>query len=233
MGGPIDEDELRVSTERWGVAGLVLILLLALVFPLYRVYEPARRAEARVVLETDLAFVGADLYEAQCSACHGLDGTGGLAAALATTQFLDSVDNRQIQQLIALGVPGSEMVGYGQDNGGPLTQVQVRSIAVYLRSLEEGAADNPAWRWPMAQQGLTGREVYLMGCARCHGAQLEGTDSGPDLGIGSDAADDSDSRLARRIRDGEDEMPRFGRILEEEQINELIAYLREAQGQES
>lgn len=220
---------LRQATSRWSSVGLVLVMLMALVFPAYRWYEPVRRADAHVQLDRDLAVVGSDLYDAQCTSCHGNAGRGGLAPALASTQFLGSVDNRQVEQLIALGVPGSEMVAYGQDNGGPLTHVQIRALALYLRSLEEDAVDNPAWRWPMAQEGLTGREVFLMGCARCHGANLEGTEDAPDLGKGSEAVDESDARLAKRIRDGKDEMPRFGQVLNESQIEALVAYLRETQ----
>lgn len=230
MKAPEHDEVLWRSTARWSSVGLVLIVLMALAFPAYRWFEPARRAEARVQLDTDLAVVGADLYDAQCTSCHGAGGRGGLAPALGSQQFLGSVDNRQIEQLIALGVPGSEMVGYGQDNGGPMTYVQIRAIAIYLRSLEEDATDNPAWRWPMAQEGLTGREVFLMGCARCHGTNLEGTEEAPDLGRGSEAADDSDARLAKRIREGTDDMPRFGHVLSPDQIEELVVYLREVQG---
>ncbi len=44
------------------------------------------------------------------------------------------------------------------------------------------------------------------------------------------AVEDSDTRLARRIREGKDEMPRFGSVLTEEQIGLIVSYLREVQG---
>ncbi|MFQ5554302.1 MAG: c-type cytochrome [Acidimicrobiia bacterium] len=220
---------LEVSTNRWMASGLVLLALFVAVFPIYRSYEPGRREDTRVKQQASLALQGAEIYDVNCASCHGVEGRGGIAPALATTQFLDAVDQDQIVQLISLGVPGSEMVAYSLDNGGPLTAEQVRAIAVFLRSLEEEAADNPSWRYPLAAEGLTAREIYLLGCSRCHGVNLEGTEDFPGLGAGSDAEEESDSRLARRIREGKDEMPSFGGTLGDEQIQLLVDYLREVQ----
>ncbi|MDP3985070.1 MAG: c-type cytochrome [Acidimicrobiia bacterium] len=226
------DHELGPSTERWMKAGLVLMAAFVLAFPFYRLYEPERRTVAREELQVSLAAVGANLFSDNCSSCHGINGRGGLAPALATHQFLDSANNRQIEQLISIGIPGSEMVAYGFDNGGPLTSEQVHALATYLRSLEDVAADNPNWRQPLAAGDLSGREIFLLGCSRCHGANLEGTDDAPDLGPGSDAAEDSDARLIRQIRDGGDEMPRFGTVLTEEQMQLIVDYLREEQSRE-
>lgn len=223
------DHELDPSTERWMMVGLVLMVAFVLIFPFYRWYEPERRVAAREGLQVSLTAVGADLYTDSCASCHGIEGRGGFAPALATHQFLDSASNRQIEQLISIGIPGSEMVAYSLDSGGPLTSEQVRALTTYLRSLEETAADNPSWRQPLAAEGLSGRETFLLGCSRCHGTDLAGTDDGPDLGPGSEAAEDSDTRLIRQIRDGGDEMPRFGTILTEDQMQAIVDYLREEQ----
>ena len=223
------DDELDASTNRWMLVGLILMGLFVLAFPLYRVYEPGARAEARIGQLESQAAVGADIFETNCASCHGLAARGGTAPALATLQFLEMVTDDQIVHLTSLGVPGSEMVGYSIDNFGPLTSEQIRSVAVYLRGLEEVAADNPSWRYPLAASGLSGRDIFVLGCSQCHGLELEGTPDAPDLGRGSDAADDSEARIAKRIREGEDEMPSFGGTLGEEQIAQLVEYLREEQ----
>lgn len=220
---------VQPSTETWMKVGLVLMFAFVLVFPLYRWYEPARRAEAREQMDVSLAAVGADLYSDSCASCHGNEGRGGLAPALATKQFLDSANDLQIRQLVSVGIPGSEMVAYSLDFGGPLTSQQILALTAYLRSLEEVAADNPSWRQPLAAEGLSGRDIFVLGCSRCHGTNLEGSDDFPALGPGSDAAEETDSRLIRRIRDGKDEMPRFGTVLDEEQMQAIVDYLREAQ----
>ena len=221
--------EMQPSTESWMKAGMALMFAFVMVFPFYRWYEPVRRTAAREQLDISLAAVGANLYSDNCASCHGNDGRGGLAPALATTQFLDSADDRQIHQLISVGIPGSEMVAYSLDFGGPLTSQQIHALTVYLRSLEEVAADNSSWRQPLAAEGLSGRDIFILGCARCHGTDLEGSDDAPALGRGSDAAEETDARLIRRIRDGKDEMPRFGTVLTEEQMQTIVDYLREAQ----
>ncbi len=227
---PYGEDpELEASTSRWMLWAAVLTILFALAFPLYRILEPGRRAEADEAYRAGLTTQGAAVYEENCSQCHGIEGRGGLGPALNSQQFLLGVDDRQIADLTAAGVPGTLMAPYAADFGGSLTQAQIGSVVAYLRAFEEDAPDVPLWRTPLAQADLSGRDLYTMGCAYCHGLNLEGTDIAPDLGPGSDAAEESDNRLVRQIQEGEDEMPAFGNILTDEQIQRIVEYLRQVQ----
>lgn len=132
-----ENTELEASTRRWMVAGLILMALFVLAFPVYRLYEPARRADAREEQQRFLAAQGAELFEANCSSCHGPEGSGGFGPAVGSKEFLDSVDDEQLSQRIALGVPGTAMVAYSLDYGGPLTAEQIEAITTYLRSLQE------------------------------------------------------------------------------------------------
>lgn len=223
---------LEASTDRWRWAGIILMGLFVLVFPIFRFYEPAQRADARTSQSAFFAAQGSKLFEGSCASCHGVGGAGGIAPALGSKDFLESVDDVQIAQLISVGSPGSEMVAYSNDFGGTLTSSQITAVTTYLRSLEEDAEPNPSWRTPLADENLTGRDLYVLGCARCHGTDLGGReDSGPDIGPGSDAVEDSDARIAKRIREGKKEMPKFGRILTDEQIDLVVAYLREVQAE--
>ena len=228
---PIElDEELERSTNRWMRTGIVFLFMLALAFPLFRVYEPAQRAEAREAHLSFLADHGSDLFEVNCSSCHGARGIGGIAPAVAALEFLQSADDEAIFQLISVGVVGTDMVAYSSDQGGPMTHSQIEAITTYLRSLEEDATSNAMWRTPLADEALTGRDLYTMACSRCHGLDLGGIeDVGPSLDGRSDAAEDSDSRLGKRIREGEEEMPRFGTVLTDAQIDLIVAYLREAQ----
>ncbi len=222
--------QLEASTRRWRWAGLILMGLFILVFPIFRFYEPAQRADARASQTAFLAAQGAELFEGNCASCHGPEGVGAIAPALGSKEFLESVDDFQISSLIALGAPGSEMVAYSSDFGGPMTSSQITAITTYLRSLEEDAESNPNWHTPLANEDLTGRELYILACSRCHGVDLAGReDIGPEIGSGSDAHEDSDSRVALRIRQGKETMPRFGRILTDDQIDLVVAHLREVQ----
>lgn len=74
-----------------------------------------------------------------------------------------------------------------------------------------------------------GDEIYRQLCVNCHGADLTGGPIGPPLGPGSDAAGQPDAFLEFAIMYGRGSMPSFSSSLNEEQLNRLIAYLREEQ----
>ncbi len=140
------DEELERSTNRVMTIGSVLLVAMALVFPLYRWVEPANREEARDAQLESLAESGESLWSFNCSSCHGLSGDGGTAPALNSSQFLQSATDDQISQLIAVGIPGSQMSAYSQDFAGPLTSEQIKALSVYIRSWEENAPDRPDWR---------------------------------------------------------------------------------------
>ncbi|HEY5579366.1 MAG TPA: c-type cytochrome [Acidimicrobiia bacterium] len=230
---PVDHDtdpDLAASTIRWMRAGTVLLVAFVLAFPIYRILEPGRRAEAAQARSEQLAAQGAELYRTFCAQCHGLEGGGGIGPALGSQQFLLDVSDAQIRQLIAVGVPGSQMAAYSVDHGGLLSDEQIAALGVYIRLLERNDLDFPGWRYPLAQEGLTGNDLYNMVCASCHGLDLSGGNEIPALGAGTDAAEESDVRLVRRIREGGDEMPSFAGSLTDQQMELIVDYLRESQG---
>lgn len=140
------DEELERSTNKWMAVGGGLLVLMALVFPFYRWYEPAARDDAREDQAASLAAEGEDIWGFNCASCHGLSGEGGIAPALNSTQFLQSATDEQARTLIAVGIPGSQMSAYSLDHGGPLTSEQIRSVVAYIRSWEPDAPDNPDWR---------------------------------------------------------------------------------------
>lgn len=138
---------LEASTDKWMQWGLVLMAIMVLAFPIYRLTEPDRRAEAADDRATELAAQGEDLFALTCAACHGAEGRGGLTApTLNAKEFLQFATDDQITSLTATGVPGSEMSPYSLDFGGPFTQEQIVALTTYLRSLEEEAPSVPDWR---------------------------------------------------------------------------------------
>ena len=140
------DEELEQSTNRVMVIGAVLLVAMALVFPLYRWFEPTNRESARAEQLDSLAETGETLWGFNCASCHGLSGEGGVGPALNSKQFLQSATDQQTEVLISVGVPGSQMGAYSQDFAGPLTSEQIKALAVYIRSWEEDAPDNPNWR---------------------------------------------------------------------------------------
>ena len=75
----------------------------------------------------------------------------------------------------------------------------------------------------------SGEELYDASCAACHGTDLEGG-VGPALDRTSDAAELSDARYVLRISDGRGSMPAFSDQLTSDEIDEIIAYIRDEQG---
>ncbi len=143
--------ELDASTNRVMLYGVGLLFAMVLVFPLYRWIEPTNRAEAREEQLQSLQQQGEELFDINCSSCHGIAGEGGTGPALNSKQFLASATDEQASLLIAVGVPGSLMSAYSQEYGGPLTIEQIRAITTFMRSWEETAPDVPDWRAMVGQ----------------------------------------------------------------------------------
>ena len=74
----------------------------------------------------------------------------------------------------------------------------------------------------------TGEEIYLQLCSRCHGDDLQGG-IGPPLGPGSNAAEQPDAFLVITVEHGRGRMPSFSTVLDDQQLERLIGFLREEQ----
>jgi mono/diheme cytochrome c family protein len=220
------------------------MVIMVLAFPIYRLTEPDRRADAAEGRATELAAQGEELYALTCAGCHGPEGKGGATApTLNAKEFLQFVADEQIESLIAVGVPGSQMSAYSLDFGGPFTQEQIVALTAYLRSLEADAPSVPNW-WegasadetpttttasdPMPPSRDEGAELFATLCAGCHGSELGGG-AGPALGPGSSAADQTDEDMSRAISAGEGAMPAFGSSLSDAQIDALVDFMRSVQ----
>jgi mono/diheme cytochrome c family protein len=87
---------------------------------------------------------------------------------------------------------------------------QVHSVAG-----EEPAAGSPS-------PAITGRTLFLKNCAHCHADDATG-DEGPDL----HGLHKSDEWISKRIRNGvKGEMTAFGEKFSQEEVKEIISYLR-------
>lgn len=144
------EEELNRSTNRVMALGGVLMLLMVLAFPFYRLFEPAARESARETHVNSLIDQGGGIWELNCAGCHGTNGEGVNAPALNSQQFLQSATDEQMSGIIAVGIPGSQMSAYSLDHGGPLTSEQIKATTTFIRSWEPDAPDRPDWREPSA-----------------------------------------------------------------------------------
>jgi mono/diheme cytochrome c family protein len=103
-----------------------------------------------------------------------------------------------------------------------LVKFQVLS-AVFLALLTTGSAQVPDTQ--AAEQA--GAVLFRGNCARCHGANLEGTKKAPAIAEIRKKKHWTDERITDRVLNGAGKkMPPFRESLSDEQIQQLIAYLR-------
>jgi mono/diheme cytochrome c family protein len=250
---PLDSPALERSLDRYYAAGLLAMALLVAGFPLYRLNEPARRANARDAIARESVVLGRASFALHCASCHGVDGTGGgIAPTLDAREFLTNTTDAQLMWMIAGGVPGTTMGAYAMDLGGPFTPQEVERVAKFLRSLEPGATGVEGWRSgakaPVRQParqppparpkettkpGPTPPEVislYRTTCGACHGMAGEGTPIGPRLRpTRATLSDDSLRILIERGKKGTAMLPfavANGGRLTPDAITALVRYLR-------
>src|SRR5207245_8913912 len=74
------------------------------------------------------------LYAQNCAGCHGADGKGGAAIAMANPVFLAIANDAAIRHTVADGVRATAMPAFAQSAGGMLTDKQVDALVRGIRS---------------------------------------------------------------------------------------------------
>ena len=77
--------------------------------------------------DPNIGLTGQELYESACWFCHGKYRQGNTAPALPAYAEADA-----IRDIIADGIPGTEMPGFAQRNKGPLDDAQIESLLKVL-----------------------------------------------------------------------------------------------------
>lgn len=143
---PFEPAALERSLDRYLMAGLVFMIVLVVGFGAYRLREPGLRKDAKVAQLRSYTAIGGRLFDTNCSECHGKEATGGTAPVLHSKEFLAGTSDDQIANLIAGGVPGTEMPAWSLAFSGTLTDEQIHELTTYLRSLQPTAPSVPTWR---------------------------------------------------------------------------------------
>ncbi|MGB7752862.1 MAG: cytochrome c [Candidatus Acidiferrales bacterium] len=115
------------------------------------------------------------LFGENCSGCHGNDGKGGAAIALADPVYLAIADDTVVRHATADGISGTSMPAFAQSAGGMLTDKQIDALVQGMRQ---------RWAQPDALRGANpppysssepgdasrGSAAYAEFCSSCHGA---------------------------------------------------------------
>jgi cytochrome c oxidase cbb3-type subunit III len=181
------------------------------------------------------------LYKENCAACHGTEGRGGAAIALADPVYLAIVDEPSMRKVIANGVHGTSMPAFAQSAGGMLTDKQIDVITSGIRSRwsQPGILDgaNPP-SYAATSSGdvqgnaQCGEASYRTYCSSCHGPQGQGGPKGSAITNDSFLALVSDQELRTIVIVGRPELgapdwrgdvPR--KPMAEQEITDVVAWL--------
>ena len=177
------------------------------------------------------------LYAENCSGCHGSEGRGGAAIALADPVYLAVADDAAIRKVVANGVKGTSMPAFAQSAGGMLTNKQIDVITTEMRSRWSrpgilNGANLPAYAASSAGNAQRGEVVYGTYCASCHGTQGHGTPKGSAITNDSFLALVSDQGLRTIVITGRPELgaPDWrgnvpGKPMSDQEITDVVAWM--------
>jgi mono/diheme cytochrome c family protein len=182
-----------------------------------------------------------------CVDCHGMQGRGGVDPAVPALKSVgQSLTVAQLTHIInhGLGESANPKQPYMPVWGDVISKTQVANLVAYIRAGLPAVADTQPVSVPSGQgAAVAGAGLYVRyGCINCHGPNgLGGVPNplSPDKTIPVLSGQDfrhqfnTDAKIAAVIRSGSVigrapivSMPHWGGILSNQQIAELIAYLK-------
>jgi mono/diheme cytochrome c family protein len=177
------------------------------------------------------------LYEQNCAGCHGSEGKGGAAIALANPVYLAIADDAILRRAAASGIPGTSMPAFAQSAGGMLTDKQIDVIVSGVREHWSKpdvfhGADPPPYSSSGPGDPARGSEVYATYCSSCHGAGGRGGSKASSIVDGSFLALVNDQELRTIVITGRPELgaPDWrgnipGKPMSAQEISDVVAWL--------
>jgi mono/diheme cytochrome c family protein len=177
------------------------------------------------------------LYSQNCSGCHGPEGKGGAAIALADPVYLAIVDDAVIRKVVSNGVRGTAMPAFAESSGGMLTDKQIEVITKEMRSRwsRQGilnGANPPSYAPKSTGDGLRGEVAYKTYCESCHGPGGRGGTKGSAIADESFLALVSDQGLRTVVIAGRPELgaPDWrgnvsGKPMSDQEVTDVVAWL--------
>jgi len=177
------------------------------------------------------------LYKDNCAGCHGADGRGGAAIALADPVYLAITDEAAMRKVIANGVRGTSMSAFAESAGGMLTDKQIDVITTQIRSRwgKPGILDGanpPSYVAKAPGDARRGEAAYKAYCESCHGPGGHGGPKGSAITNDSFLALVSDQGLRTIVIAGRPELgaPDWrgnvaGKPMSDQDVTDVVAWL--------
>ena len=197
---------------------------------------PGRPAADSAVVRPDEIVDFGLLYSQNCAGCHGADGKGGAAIALANPVYLAIADDTAIRGAVTNGVPATAMPAFAQSAGGMLTDKQVGALVSGIRSWAKSEVLNNVTPPPYSSQTpgdpKHGAAVYATYCSSCHGLNGQGGSKASSIVDGAYLALVSDQELRTIVIAGRPELgaPDWrndvpGRPMSPQEVSDVVAWL--------
>ena len=177
------------------------------------------------------------LYAENCAGCHGAEGRGGAAIALANPVYLTIADDAAIRKVIANGVQGTAMPAFAVTAGGMLTDPQIDVITKGIRSRWSkpgilNIATAPSYAPKSTGDAKRGEAAYKTYCESCHGPGGVGGHKGSAITDDSFLALVSDQGLRTIVITGRPELgaPDWrgnvpGKPMSDQEVTDVVAWL--------
>jgi cytochrome c oxidase cbb3-type subunit III len=183
------------------------------------------------------------LYAENCAGCHGAEGRGGAAIALANPVYLAIADDAVIRKVIANGVRGTAMPAFAESAGGMLADAQIDVITKEIRSRwgKQGILDTataPFYGPKSTGDAHRGEAAYKTYCESCHGPGGRGGPKGSAITDDSFLALVSDQGLRTIVITGRPELgaPDWrgnvpGKPMTDQDVTDVVAWLASRRAQ--
>jgi len=193
--------------------------------------------EADIELRPEEVRDFAILYKQNCAGCHGKDGKGNTALALANQVYLAIASDDTIRRVTAVGVRGSLMPAFAKGAGGTLTDEQidilVRDIRIrWAKPNDPLGASPPPYAAEEHWDAQRGAGAYGTFCAGFHGLEGRGTPKGSSIVDDSFLALVSDQNLRTLIIAGRPDLghPDWrqyapDRAMTPQEVTDVVAWL--------
>jgi len=177
------------------------------------------------------------LYGQNCAACHGVEGRGGAAIALADPVYLAVADDAAIRKAVASGVSGTSMPAFAQSAGGMLTDKQIDVISGGIRARWSKprvliGTNPPSYAAKSTGDAQRGEAAFKVYCESCHGQSGRGGQKASAITNDSFLALVSDQGLRTIVIAGRPELgaPDWrgnvpGQPMSDQEVTDVVAWL--------
>jgi len=198
---------------------------------------PGKPNAADVELKPEEVRDFAVLYGQNCAGCHGQDGKGNAAIALANPVYLAIAGDDAIRRATAFGIRGSLMPAFAKGSGGTLTDGQIEILVHEMRERwakpkEMLGVSPPPYAAAEPGNAQRGAGTYAIFCESCHGLDAKGTAKGSSIVDDSFLALVSDQNLRTTIIAGRPELDHpdwrgyvLGRAMTPREVTDVVAWL--------